>query len=80
VTVLVPLTIAMTIAFLYALWQKNVAEEQRRIAFSRELAAAATGRLKTDPELSALLALQAVSVTYSVNQTVSPEAEESQQR
>jgi WD40 repeat protein/transcriptional regulator with XRE-family HTH domain len=40
-------------------------EAQRKITFSRELAQAALVNLNVDPERSALLALQALSVTYT---------------
>ncbi|MFQ5791202.1 MAG: WD40 repeat domain-containing protein, partial [Acidobacteriota bacterium] len=42
---------------------------------SRGVAAAAIDNLNTDPELSVLLALYAVSLTYSFNKTVTTEAE-----
>ena len=45
--------------------ERLIAEEQARIAFSRELAAAAIANLDKDPERSVLLALHALSVTYS---------------
>ena len=51
------------------------AEQLHRLAFARELAAAANSNLDVDPERSILLALQAVSVTYSVDKTWLPEAE-----
>jgi WD40 repeat protein len=43
--------------------QQAVAEEQARLATSRELAAAAVDNLRVDPERSALLALEALSTT-----------------
>ena len=46
-----------------------------RLSFSRELAAAAINNLGTDPERSGWLALHAASVTYAVDKTVTPEAE-----
>src|SRR5262249_19265635 len=49
------------------------AEQQAQLAFSRELAAAAINNLDIDPERSILLALHAVSVTYSVSKSVIPE-------
>jgi len=51
------------------------AEQLSRLAFARELAAAANNNLDVDPERSILLALQAVSVTYSIDKTWLPEAE-----
>ncbi len=52
------------------------AEAQNRLAVSRELAAAAIEQLGSDPELSLLLALEAVNRTYAFDQTVSAEAED----
>ncbi len=51
------------------------AEREARLATSRELAAAAISNLNVDADRSVLLALQAVSVTYSEDQTVTREAE-----
>ena len=51
------------------------AEQHARLSFSRELAAAAINNLGTDPERSGWLALHAASVTYAVDKTVTPEAE-----
>jgi WD40 repeat protein len=56
------------------------AQTASRIATSREFAAAALSNLNVDPERSILLALQAVSTTYSVDQTVLPEAEDALHR
>lgn len=52
------------------------AEAQNRLATSRELAAAAIDQLNSEPQLSLLLALEAVNKTYAVNQTASAEAED----
>ncbi len=52
------------------------AEAQNRLATSRELAAAAVDQLNSEPQLSLLLALEAVNKTYAVNQTASAEAED----
>lgn len=52
------------------------AEAQSRLATSRELAAAAVDQLNSEPQLSLLLALEAVNKTYAVNQTASAEAED----
>ncbi len=52
------------------------AEDERRIAFSRELAAASVSNLGLDPELSILLALAAVSEAQSAGLPVPREAEE----
>ncbi len=51
------------------------ARQEAHLAFARELAAAAVDNLAIDPERSILLALQAVSQTYSADGTVLPEAE-----
>ncbi|MCL4299437.1 MAG: protein kinase [Anaerolineae bacterium] len=54
--------------------QQKEAEKQARLATSRELAAASVKNLEVDPELSILLALQAVTTTYVVDQLALPEA------
>lgn len=56
------------------------AQEERRIGFSRELAAEAISNLDGDPELSILLAMQAVSVTFTRDQTATVEAEDALRR
>jgi WD40 repeat protein/transcriptional regulator with XRE-family HTH domain len=53
----------------------RIAEQERRIAFARELSASANTNLEIDPERSVLLALQAVAATYSIDKTVIVEAE-----
>jgi hypothetical protein len=55
--------------------ERRRAEDETRTALARELAAAAMSNLEIDPERSILLALQAVAVTYSVDKTVTREAE-----
>lgn len=55
--------------------QQQLAFRQSKIAISRELAAEAMNNLETDPELSVLLALQAVSATYSKDKMVTRQAE-----
>jgi len=50
------------------------AQNDRRIATARELAAASLNNLNVDPERSILLALQSVSTTRSVDRTVLPES------
>jgi predicted NACHT family NTPase len=60
--------------------ERNRAEQQARISFSRELAAAAINNLDIDPERSVLLALHAMSVTHSINEPVIPEAEDALHR
>jgi len=56
------------------------AEAQRRLAFTRELAAAASGNLDQDPELSLLLALQAAEETNQRDGTILREAEDALHR
>jgi len=51
-----------------------IAEAQSRLATSRELAAAAVDRLTSDSKLSLLLAIEAVNVTYQVDQTAPAES------
>ena len=52
------------------------AERSARTASARQLAGAALAQLNVNPERSILLALQAVTTTYSVGEPVLPEAEE----
>ena len=59
---------------------REMAEQQTRLATARELAAAAIDNLHINPELSVSLALQAVSETYSIDTTVTTEAEEALHR
>ena len=54
----------------------TTAQSNERLAFARELAAAASANLDVDPERSVLLALQAVAATYAADHTVTTEAEE----
>ncbi len=56
------------------------AEDERRIAFTRELSVNAVNNLETDPERSILLALQAVSVSSAGGKPVLLEAEEALHR
>jgi WD40 repeat protein len=56
------------------------AEIQRQIATSRELAASSVSNLEVDPELSLLLALQAIKVTAAANQPPLHEAVEALHR
>ena len=51
------------------------AEQEGRLATSRELAAAALNNLNIDPERSILLSLQAVKTTYDVDKTWTKESE-----
>jgi WD40 repeat protein/DNA-binding SARP family transcriptional activator len=59
---------------------QRTAEQERRSAFSRELAASAINNIDVDPERSVLLALQAVRTTYEADQTVTKEAAEALHR
>jgi WD40 repeat protein len=56
------------------------AQNDRRIATARELAAASLNNLDVDPERSILLALQSVSTTRAVDGTVLPESLEALHR
>jgi WD40 repeat protein/basic membrane lipoprotein Med (substrate-binding protein (PBP1-ABC) superfamily) len=56
------------------------AQNQQRVSFSRELAAAAISNLEVDPERSILLAMQAVTETYSIDNTWTTEAEDALRR
>ncbi|MGD9050014.1 MAG: BTAD domain-containing putative transcriptional regulator, partial [Anaerolineae bacterium] len=67
------LLVALVSAFL-ALQQARRAEQQTRLATSRELAAAAVAQLDVDPERSILLALEAVDATYATEGKVLLEA------
>ncbi|HWO69452.1 MAG TPA: BTAD domain-containing putative transcriptional regulator [Actinomycetota bacterium] len=71
--------IAATLTFV-ATDQSSRAEREARIATARELAAAAVANLEVDPELSVLLASEAVDATRSSDGTVLPEAEEALHR
>lgn len=53
--------------------ERNRAQRQALVSFSRELAAAAMTDLTIDPERSILLALHALEMTYGADQTVIPE-------
>ena len=59
-----------------AIAERNIAQEQSILATIRELSSRANSNLDVDPELSILLALEAVRKSYSIDQTVLPEAEE----
>ena len=56
------------------------AAREARVATARELAAAAVANLEVDPELSVLLASEAVDTTRSSDGTVLPEAEDALHR
>jgi WD40 repeat protein len=59
---------------------RDDANKERRLATSRRLAAVAQNRLVTDPQLSILLALHAVFETYSVDEPVTAEVQDSLHR
>jgi WD40 repeat protein/DNA-binding SARP family transcriptional activator len=73
VVIAVALVVALVGGFV-AVDQRRQADEERRVAFVRELAAAADASLADDPERSMLLALAAIDVTRSSGGTVRPEA------
>jgi WD40 repeat protein len=58
----------------------TTAQKDRRIATSRELAAASLNNLNVDPERSILLALESVSTTRSADGTILPESLEALHR
>ena len=60
--------------------QRGRAQREARIASARELAAASVANLEVDPELSVLLAIEAVQTTRSADGTVLWEAEEALHR
>jgi WD40 repeat protein/class 3 adenylate cyclase len=59
----------------FALGQSSRAEQEEQRAEARELAAASVANLDADPELSILLALEAIQRTRSADGSVLPEAE-----
>ncbi|MGH8825468.1 MAG: BTAD domain-containing putative transcriptional regulator [Jiangellaceae bacterium] len=63
-----------------ALHQRADAQREAQVAAARELAAAAIASLDVDPELSTLLALEAVETTRESDGTVLREAEEALHR
>ena len=60
--------------------QRGRAQQEARTASATGLAAAAVANLEADPELSVLLAMEAVEATRSVDGTVTREAEEALHR
>jgi hypothetical protein len=68
------------VAGLVALDQRADAQREAKVATARELAAAAVANLEVDPELSTLLALEAVATTASADGSVLREAEEALHR
>jgi WD40 repeat protein len=76
---LVAIAVALVIALVggvVALDQRGQAEQERRIATARELASSSVANLADDPELSILLALEAIETTQSHGESVRPEAVE----
>jgi class 3 adenylate cyclase len=79
----VVMTLAAVVAgaiTIFAFSQRSRAEEQARAARARELSAAALANLDVDPELSILLAVQAIDQTRSADGYVLREAEEALHR
>ena len=77
-TVVAVLAVAALVAgglTIFALRQSSRAEQEERRAEARELAAASVANLDADPELSILLALEAIERTRSADGSVLPEAE-----
>ncbi len=64
----------------FAFRQRNIAQAERTLAFSRELAGAANFNLDVDPERSILLALQAVALTDAAGQPPLLEAQDALHR
>lgn len=65
---LLAVTIGLVVAVILAIvavYNYFVAEQERALAFSRELTASAQTNLMVDPELSALLALQALDISQT---------------
>jgi WD40 repeat protein/DNA-binding SARP family transcriptional activator len=73
------LVVALVGGFI-ALDQRRQAEQERREASARELAAAAVASIPVDPERSILLALSAIEETRSHGEQVLPEAVEALHR
>jgi len=76
---LVAALVATTLTVI-AVTQRGKALDEARISQARALSAAAVANLETDPELSILLATEAVDRTRSVDGSVLPEAEEALHR
>jgi WD40 repeat protein/DNA-binding SARP family transcriptional activator len=76
---LVAALVATTLTVI-AVTQRGRAVDEARISQARALSAAAVANLETDPELSILLATEAVDRTRSVDGSVLPEAEEALHR
>ncbi len=63
-----------------AVHQRGRAEDAAKVSLARELASAAVANLDVDPERSILLAVEAMDVTWEVDHTALPEAEEALHR
>lgn len=60
--------------------QRHRAERQARFSAAHERAMLALNNLQVDPELSVLLAMQAVNATYELDQSATPDAEDALNR
>jgi WD40 repeat protein/serine/threonine protein kinase len=80
VAVLMSLALVASGLTAFAFSQRRAAQREARLAAARELASAAVASLEVDPELSVLLAIEAVETTRSSDGTVLPEAEEALHR
>jgi WD40 repeat protein/DNA-binding SARP family transcriptional activator/energy-coupling factor transporter ATP-binding protein EcfA2 len=74
------LLVVALLAGLLAARQANRAGDEARVATARELASDANATLASDPELSILLAMQAVRTTRSADGTALPQAVEALHR
>ncbi|HLE50435.1 MAG TPA: helix-turn-helix domain-containing protein [Anaerolineales bacterium] len=77
------LTSALVLAIIAAIFAgifASTSRQQALISAVRELSSSANLNLEIDPELSILLALQAVNKTYGLDHTVLPEAEDALHR
>jgi WD40 repeat protein/transcriptional regulator with XRE-family HTH domain len=74
------LLVVMIGLVVFAFSQRDTAENERRIAFARELSVNALSNLDVDSERSILLALQAISVSSAGGKPVLREAEEALHR
>jgi WD40 repeat protein len=63
-----------------AVTQRDLADLNAKVAFSRELASSSIANLDVDPERSLLLALQAVDITQNAGQPVQSEIEDALRR
>ncbi|MEN8173070.1 MAG: BMP family ABC transporter substrate-binding protein [Chloroflexota bacterium] len=75
--------VGLTVFLIFAListgfgfYLRNLANQEAHLARSRELAAAAVNNLEVDPDLSIILALEAIEQTESISLPVTKEAKE----